>query len=38
MILKDLSDYYDALAEKGEITPDGWSVASVTYGLCLDDE
>ena len=38
MILKDLSDYYDALAEKGEITPVGWSVARVSYGLCLDEE
>lgn len=38
MILKDLSDYYDALAEQGEITPIGWSVARVSYGLCLDEE
>ena len=38
MILKDLSDYYDALAEQGEITPIGWSVARVSYGLCLDED
>ena len=38
MILKDLSDYYDALAEQGEITPIGWSVARVSYGLVLDDD
>lgn len=38
MILKILSDYYDALAEQGEITPIGWSVARVSYGLCLDED
>ena len=38
MILKDLSDYYDALAEQGKITPIGWSVARVSYGLCLDED
>ena len=38
MILKDLSDYYDVLAKQGKIAPIGWSVARVSYGLCLDEE
>ena len=35
MILKVLSDYYDALADQGKIIPVGWSVARVSFGLCL---
>lgn len=38
MILKVLSDYYDALANQGKITPIGWSIARVSFGLCLDKE
>ena len=38
MILKVLSDYYDALADQGKIIPVGWSVARVSFGLCLDED
>lgn len=38
MILKVLTEYYEALASLGKITAIGWSKARVSFGLCLDEE
>ncbi len=38
MILQALCDYYDALAQRGEITPPGWSVAKVSFALDIDEQ
>ena len=38
MILQELVKYYEALAERGEIAPDGWSKEKVSYSLELDRE
>ncbi len=38
MILQALSDYYGKLSEKGEISPEGWAPAKITYALVIDEE
>lgn len=38
MLIKALSDYYDILAEKGKILPDGFSKVNIHYLVCLDHE
>lgn len=37
MILQALVDYYEALAEKGEISPPGWANIKVSYALEIDE-
>lgn len=37
MILQALVDYYEALAERGEIARPGWGLAKVSYALSLDE-
>ena len=36
MILQALTEYYQALRERGEITPPGWSRVKVSFALCID--
>lgn len=36
MIINSLSNYYDSLAENGEIARPGWSVEKVSYGAVID--
>ena len=36
MILQALYSYYHALAQKGEISKEGWCVAKVSFALVLD--
>ena len=36
MILQSLVQYYDALANKGEIAQEGWSTAKVSYAMEID--
>ncbi len=38
MILQALNTYYDALAHRGDVTPPGWSVAKVSFALCIDTQ
>ena len=38
MLIKALSDYYDILAEKGKILPDGYSKVNIHYLICLTEE
>lgn len=38
MLIKALSEYYDILAEKGKILPDGFSKVNIHYLVCLDHE
>ena len=38
MLIKALSDYYDILAEKGKILPDGYSKVNIHYMICLNAE
>lgn len=38
MLIKALSDYYDVLAAKGKILPDGYSKVNVHYLICLTPE
>lgn len=38
MILQALTEYYEALLEKGEISRPGWGPAKVSFGLNLDDD
>lgn len=38
MILQALADYYQKLSEKGEISPEGWSPAKISYALVIDKE
>ena len=38
MILQALSDYYGKLSEKGEISPEGWAPAKISYALVIDEE
>lgn len=37
MILQALCNYYDALAQRGEVTPPGWSLAKVSFALDIDE-
>ena len=37
MILKALCDYYDALADRGDVVPPGWSEAKVSFALDIDE-
>jgi len=37
MILQALYSYYHALAQKGEISKEGWCVAKVSFALVLDE-
>lgn len=37
MILQALYNYYDALAQRGEVTPPGWSLAKVSFALDIDE-
>lgn len=36
MILQSLVSLYDALADKGQVIREGWSIAKVSYGVVLD--
>ncbi len=36
MILQALTEYYQALRERGQITPPGWSRVKVSFALCID--
>lgn len=38
MLIKALSDYYDILASKGEITPDGFSKVKIHYKVALTED
>ena len=38
MILQALTQYYEALAERGEIARPGWAKAKVRYALCIDGQ
>ena len=38
MLIKALSDYYDILASKGEITPEGFSKVKIHYEVALTEE
>ncbi len=38
MILQALTEYYEKLAEKGEISPLGWRLANVSFALELGDD
>lgn len=38
MIINSLANYYDQLAENGEITQRGWCMAKVSYGVPLDPD
>ena len=35
MILQALTEYYETLADKGEISPPGWGQVKVSYALCI---
>lgn len=35
MILQALTEYYRTLADRGEISPPGWSTVNVSYALCI---
>ncbi|MDO5603234.1 MAG: type I-C CRISPR-associated protein Cas8c/Csd1, partial [Oscillospiraceae bacterium] len=38
MILQALASYYEALKQKGKISPPGWSAAKVTFALLLAED
>ena len=38
MLIKALSDYYDILASKGEITPEGFSKVKIHYKVALTED
>ena len=38
MILQALTQYYEALAKRGEIAAPGWAKAKISYALCLDGQ
>lgn len=38
MLIRALSDYYDILAAKGKILPDGYSKVNIHYVICLTPE
>lgn len=38
MILQALTEYYNKLSEKGEISPEGWAPAKISYALVIDAE
>ena len=38
MLIKALSDYYDILASKGKITPDGFSKVKIHYKVALTED
>lgn len=35
MLIKALNEYYDILADKGKVTPDGYTAVKVDYMICL---
>ena len=35
MILQALTEYYQTLADRGEISPPGWAKVKVSYALCI---
>ena len=37
MILQALTEYYQALEQKGQIPAPGWSPVKVSFALCLGD-
>ena len=37
MILQSLVQYYDSLAQKGEIAQEGWSTSNVSYSMEIDE-
>lgn len=38
MILKALTEYYEALAKQGEVAEEGWSKAKVSYAITIDKD
>ena len=36
MILKALTEYYEALVKQGEVAEEGWSQAKVSYAITID--
>ena len=38
MILQALTSLYEALAQKGEISKEGWSREKISFALSIDEE
>ena len=38
MILQALTQYYEALLQRGDIAAPGWSLAKISFALCLDGD
>lgn len=38
MILQALTRYYQTLADRGEISPPGWSEVRIAYALCIRED
>lgn len=38
MILQTLTEYYQTLADRGEISPPGWSKVRIAYALCINED